>query len=782
MAASQNSQFLGLGCRGVEGVEGVALAMARAGSARAPREVTSRDDLLGPRPRGRAAPAEAAAVAAAAGAGAAGSTTPALASASASGSASGSGLGSGVGSFPPGGEEPLEPAEAEAEEGGGGGDAAEAGAEAGAGGDSAPRDSLWAAEGWGVRAGVMAAALLLCGCFVWSNCSPGAWVTIRITGPAKEQVRAALLGAAQLPGGGRSLDTSLKPRQQLGCLLESPSLTCLVDSTVGAIEEGLSTPLPNQTMPIQPTWTLSVNPATGADEITFTAFEFSLMSSVHLMWAHSGKVLAVVIFFLSGLWPYIKIALMVVTFCVPLRPARRATLFWVLETLGKWSLIDMYVFSMMVAGFRLHLDLGSLASLDVGLVCDTGLYLFCLGVILSHLYSHWLAYLHHSKQVGAARPSSRRGPSPPPPRRQFDHMPLTALMMLTMMLRLRRRIARIDEQYEHRPVAAAEGHATRYPMMQHSGWRPAWQWTVLAGLVVTLGLTLAGQFLPSVDFTFSGLAGAALGDEANSKVRSDPHAPMCVCVCGRTRGCGQRRMPICPHGDMSTRSRRTCRRARACADSTGSSSSGGGRAGRRPRLTQPPGPPPRWRQVYSLAEAGTMIRQDLDTAPKHLWGDWFLTISYYAFGIVLPLVRVLVITVLWAAPLSARGKQVAHEVCSLCGSWSALDVFVVTVILCRWEISAFIGALVEDDCGIIEDIIGMACLELTCYLLEGTWFLLAALVLDTAANRTCMFVYNRKIKAQELHNRSLPAAKGGGIPPAGEGKGAEVELSSGGVA
>ena len=109
-------------------------------------------------------------------------------------------------------------------------------------------------------------------------------------------------------------------------------------------------------------------------------------------------------------------------------------------------------------------------------------------------------------------------------------MPLTVLVMLTMMLRLRRRIARTDEQYEHRPVAAAEGHAARYPMMQHSGWRPTWQWTVLAGLVVTLGLTLAGQFLPSVDFTFSGLAGAALGDEANSKVRSDPHAPMCVCV------------------------------------------------------------------------------------------------------------------------------------------------------------------------------------------------------------------------------------------------------------
>ena len=39
-----------------------------------------------------------------------------------------------------------------------------------------------------------------------------------------------------------------------------------------------------------------------------------------------------------------------------------------------------------------------------------------------------------------------------------------------------------------------------------------------------------------------------------------------------------------------------------------------------------------------------MIRQDLDTAPKHLWGDWFLTISYYAFGIVLPLVRMLVIS------------------------------------------------------------------------------------------------------------------------------------------
>lgn len=139
-------------------------------------------------------------------------------------------------------------------------------------------------------------------------------------------------------------------------------------------------------------------------------------------------------------------------------------------------------------------------------------------------------------------------------------MPLTVLVMLTMMLRLRRRIARTDEQYEHRPVAAAEGHAARYPMMQHSGWRPAWQWTVLAGLVVTLGLTLAGQFLPSVDFTFSGLAGAALGDEANSKVRSDPHAPMCVCVWSHTglQAASDADLPARGHvyplaADMSTR-------------------------------------------------------------------------------------------------------------------------------------------------------------------------------------------------------------------------------------
>ena len=132
-------------------------------------------------------------------------------------------------------------------------------------------------------------------------------------------------------------------------------------------------------------------------------------------------------------------------------------------------------------------------------------------------------------------------------------------MMLTMMLRLRRRTAPIDEQYEHRPVAVAEGHAARYPMMQHSGWRPVWQWTVLAGLVVTLGLTLVGQYLPSVKFTFSGLAGAALG-EANSKVRSDPHAPMCVWLHTGLQAASDADVSAC---DMSTRSRRVAGRVDA---------------------------------------------------------------------------------------------------------------------------------------------------------------------------------------------------------------------------
>lgn len=97
-------------------------------------------------------------------------------------------------------------------------------------------------------------------------------------------------------------------------------------------------------------------------------FEFSMLRSTLEIWDAGGKELAVMIFIFSVLWPYIKqIMTMGVWFAPPslLSISRRAsTLLW-LDTLAKWSVVDIMTLIVTVAGFRI-----SIQSPDVGFLPD----------------------------------------------------------------------------------------------------------------------------------------------------------------------------------------------------------------------------------------------------------------------------------------------------------------------------------------------------------------------------------------------------------------------------
>jgi uncharacterized paraquat-inducible protein A len=73
------------------------------------------------------------------------------------------------------------------------------------------------------------------------------------------------------------------------------------------------------------------------------------------IWNAGGRALAALIFIFSGLWPYSKqLITLVLWFTHPAKVpmARRESILLWLDVLAKWSIIDIFVMLVSLAGFR----------------------------------------------------------------------------------------------------------------------------------------------------------------------------------------------------------------------------------------------------------------------------------------------------------------------------------------------------------------------------------------------------------------------------------------------
>lgn len=133
-------------------------------------------------------------------------------------------------------------------------------------------------------------------------------------------------------------------------------------------------------------------------------FDFSLAGSIKDMWQKGAKELAVFIVIFSGIWPYTKQS---VTFFLWFSPTRwmsvrkrENTLMW-LDTLGKWSFVDIFVLLMSLVGFSISVKSPEIALLPIELygvnilvVPKWGLYANMIAQLLSQISSHFIIYYH----------------------------------------------------------------------------------------------------------------------------------------------------------------------------------------------------------------------------------------------------------------------------------------------------------------------------------------------------------------------------------------------------
>lgn len=453
-----------------------------------------------------------------------------------------------------------------------------------------------------------ACILLTVALFIWSNLSVGASVVLNLS--TIEKAESAIIFTSNIPpAAGEAIERESnlvtntsdparvwvpESRVALVCMFTSKPMKCLAEAVVQSMSRAVNSSK------------IGIDSARDDQSVQFAFFNFSLVSSVEHMWNGGAYALALLIAILSGAWPYIKLISMLLLWYIPVKPSRRGNLLAVLEALGKWSLIDIYVFALMMAGFRFVLDVGAIARIKIAIEAKWGIFSFCIGVLVSHLLSHIMMFIHHNSQAEfQTLPESKR------------HFSLSS-------------VARI----------------------RHKKLNVCGQTAIAASILLALGFTIASTFLDSFKFTFSGIVGMLL--------------------------------PVDKH------------------------------------VTE-----------FSLVSAGAYIPSILDTiGVAGRIGEYFVVVVYYAFAFVTPILKMLACLVLWSVPLTTHQKEVMRNITSVLGTWSALDVFLVSVIASTLEIGNLTSSIMGETCDNMKEVLGIECLRLEANFLPGFYIMAVAVVLS----------------------------------------------------
>jgi Paraquat-inducible protein A len=405
---------------------------------------------------------------------------------------------------------------------------------------------------------------------------------------------------------------------------------------------------------------------------------FGLLGTIVSMWEAKVYILAFLIAFLSGLWPYIKLFSLLACFLLPppLKPLQSAEAalnsgpvsgpgpslkpnthsFWtvsterrlyllrVVETFGKWGLLDFYVMVLMMCAFHLNMSVemntGPLL-IEVLVKPNFGFFSFLLATMMSHASSHVMLACHrHVEEVEklllsdtckAAGGAVDEDPGPKVFRlidAEFfvheDHLPqwketLDHDFHGTVRRQTGENLSEENETLiRHYKLKISERGIKCLSLL-------------LVGLIV---LVYIATFTFSFTFEFQGLVGLLL----------------------------QRQRVGSNVADYSF-------------DSVG------------------------WHMQEGAGIDSTGAGGNQDTLK---WQILSMQICYFAFGLVAPTLLLVALIVLWFKPLTVTGLLRTLVASDIIGAWTAIDVFCVSVAAALLEIRQFAAFIVGDNCGDIN--------------------------------------------------------------------------------
>lgn len=147
-------------------------------------------------------------------------------------------------------------------------------------------------------------------------------------------------------------------------------------------------------------------------------FAFSIMKSTVDMWEAGAIEMAIFILVFSGIWPYTKQIISLICWFAPpskLSISTRGSTFMWLDTLAKWSMVDIFVMFVSMVSFRVQAVTPNVPflppdffSLSLILIPRWGLYANLIAQLISQVSSHFIIHYHRAVVRRASRKYARR--------------------------------------------------------------------------------------------------------------------------------------------------------------------------------------------------------------------------------------------------------------------------------------------------------------------------------------------------------------------------------------
>jgi uncharacterized paraquat-inducible protein A len=139
-----------------------------------------------------------------------------------------------------------------------------------------------------------------------------------------------------------------------------------------------------------------------------SVFTFSLGKTVSEMYQARVYTLMALVLIFSGIWPYVKLLLMLFAWSSNERwlifERRERLLIW-LDAFGKYSLVDSFVLVLMLVSFKFHFDLAGIGVIDSFVIPKDGFYTFLCATILSLVIGHTVTFLHRYSMMPTFLPN-----------------------------------------------------------------------------------------------------------------------------------------------------------------------------------------------------------------------------------------------------------------------------------------------------------------------------------------------------------------------------------------
>jgi hypothetical protein len=144
----------------------------------------------------------------------------------------------------------------------------------------------------------------------------------------------------------------------------------------------------------------------------------------------------------------------------------------------------------------------------------------------------------------------------------------------------------------------------------------------------------------------------------------------------------------------------------------------------------------RSRTTYSLLSLGTAIPRSVED-PKSV-AILFLQIAYYFYAVVTPVSCLVFLMILFLCPMGLSKQRALLVAAEIANAWSAVEVFVLSIVAALFQISTFASFIIGDKCDLInrlaEDFIGEIIEDTVCFTVEASvesncWYLVAGVFL-----------------------------------------------------